>query len=91
MIRATLEIINRKGLHARAAAKFVKTVECCDAQIKVAKMGDETEVAGSSILGLMMLGAEMGSKLLITAEGQEAEKVMLALRQLLAGKFGEPE
>lgn len=91
MRSATLAIINKKGLHARAAAKFVKTVESHDAQVRVQKVGDSTEVTGSSILGLMMLGAEQGTQLLIATEGADAEKVLKELERLLADKFGEPE
>ena len=85
------EIVNKKGLHARAAAKFVKTVAAYDAQVKVQKTGEDGVVGGSSILGLMMLGADMGSMLAISAEGAQAEAVIAALSELIAGRFGEPE
>lgn len=91
MIQVVLSVLNKKGLHARAAAKFVKIVECCDAQVRVVKEGDDTEVTGSSILGLMMLGAEQGSALRVTAEGKDAEKAVKELQELLTNKFGEPE
>lgn len=92
----TVEIINKKGLHARAAAKFVKTVAAHNAQVQVIKLAQESEeasppVQGSSILGLMMLGADPGSRLAISAEGEQAQQVVDALKELVEGRFGEPE
>jgi len=88
----TVEIVNKKGLHARAAAKFVKVVTSFEASITVAKIGGEdTAVGGSSILGLLMLGADPGSKLLITANGAQAQEVVAALKELIENKFGEAE
>lgn len=91
-----VEIVNKKGLHARAAAKFVKIVASFDAQVRVTKLvqsGDEEapEVVGSSILGLMMLGADPGSRLSIAAEGAQAQEAVAALAELVANRFGEPE
>ena len=88
---ATVEIKNKKGLHARAAAKFVKVVAGGRAQVTVTKVGEDATVQGSSILGLMMLGAEAGSQLNITAEGEGAQAVLQALKELIEGKFGEQE
>ena len=93
---ATLEIINKKGLHARAAAKFVKTVASYDAQLTVIKLGadgaeDSPAVLGSSILGLMMLGADPGSRLQLSAQGAQQGELIAALSELIAGRFGEPE
>ncbi len=86
-------ILNKKGLHARAAAKFVKTAGAFDARIGVRKLGargeEAAEVAGTSILGLMMLGADKGSVLELTAEGREAGQALDALKELLENKFGE--
>jgi len=92
----TVEIVNKKGLHARAAAKFVKVVTSFNAQIQVQKLGqngeeDSPQVAGGSILGLMMLGADPGSKLAISAEGEQAQAAAKALQELIEGRFGEPE
>jgi phosphocarrier protein HPr len=89
----TLEIINKKGLHARAAAKFVKAVAGCSARVNVKKLGEEDApvVSGGSILGLMMLGADPGSKLLITADGAQAVDAIAALKNLVENRFGEPE
>ena len=92
----TIEIINKKGLHARAAAKFVKVVTGCNAEIMVKKLGHEGEeespsVIGSSILGLLMLGADPGSMLHITAEGNQEDEALSALKELIENRFGEPE
>ena len=90
---ATVEISNKKGLHARAAAKFVKVVAGFDADVIVTKLGNEElpSVGGASILGLMMLGADPGSRLTINAMGNQAEEVVAALQELIVGKFGEGE
>jgi phosphocarrier protein HPr len=88
-----------KGLHARAAAKFVKTVEQFDATIRVRKVCSSDDTAcdpsaiagGASILGLMMLGAECGSQVELMGEGEEANRALDALCNLIATKFGEPE
>ena len=87
----TVEMKNKKGLHARAAAKFVKIVAGSKAQVTVTKLGDDTVVQGASILGLMMLGAEAGSKLRLTAEGEGERQVITELKQLIESRFGEPE
>ena len=84
-----LEIVNKKGLHARASAKFVQTVERFDAQVKVTR-GGET-VGGTSIMGLMMLAAGTGTTITVEASGSEAEKVMEALIALVGGGFGEQD
>ena len=82
-----LKIVNEKGLHARASAKFVETVEAHDARARVAKDGMDTE--GDSIMGLLMLAAARGSEIEVETSGAEAEKLMDALEALLADKFGE--
>ena len=92
----TVEIVNKKGLHARAAAKFVKTVTSYIAQVTVVKLGqngeeDSPPVTGGSILGLMMFGADKGSKLLIEAVGDQEKEMLAALKDLVEGKFGESE
>ena len=84
-----LEIVNKKGLHARASAKFVQTVERFDAQVRVTR-GGET-VGGTSIMGLMMLAAGPGTTITVEASGNEAEKVMEALVALVGGGFGEQD
>ena len=84
-----LEIVNKKGLHARASAKFVQTVERFDAQVKVTR-GTET-VGGTSIMGLMMLSAGPGTSITVEACGTQAAEVMQALEALVAGRFGEDD
>ena len=84
-----LEICNRKGLHARASAKFVQTVEQFDADVKVTR-GNET-VGGTSIMGLMMLAAGTGTTITVAATGKEAAQVIEALAALVNGRFAEDE
>ena len=84
-----LEIVNKKGLHARASAKFCQTVERFDADVRVTR-GHET-VGGTSIMGLMMLGAGTGSKITIEATGNEAAAVANALEKLVSSGFGEED
>jgi len=90
-ITRVMKIVNEKGLHARASAKFVGVVEKFKdtASIKVSR-GDET-VNGDSIMGLMMLGAGIGSSITVSATGAEAKQALDALDALVAGKFGEEE
>jgi phosphocarrier protein len=80
-------IINKRGLHARASAKFVQTVETFDAAITVSK--DGMTVGGNSIMGLMMLAASPGSSVLISASGNQATQALEALDELIQNKFGE--
>jgi phosphocarrier protein len=87
-MRLTLEIVNDKGLHARASAKFVETVERFDARAQVIR--DGMEASGDSIMGLMMLAAACGSTIDVVVEGAEAQGLADALRDLIAGRFGEP-
>jgi phosphocarrier protein HPr len=86
-MRFSLEIVNDKGLHARASAKFVETVERFDATALVRR--DGMEVAGDSIMGLMMLAAAKGTSIDVTVDGAEAAPLADALRQLVAERFGE--
>lgn len=80
-------IVNGRGLHARAAAKFVKLAGTFEAEIVVAR--NETEVSGSSIMGLMMLGAAPGCELEVRASGLAAEAALEALCDLIANRFDE--
>ena len=82
-------ICNKKGLHARASAKFVQTVEKFDAEVRVTR-GNET-VGGTSIMGLMMLAASPGTPITVEATGNEAADVMEALAALIASRFGEED
>jgi phosphocarrier protein len=84
-----LEICNKKGLHARASAKFVQTVERFDADVRVTR-GQET-VGGTSIMGLMMLAAGAGTTITVEATGAEAAEAVEALATLVAGRFTEGE
>jgi phosphocarrier protein HPr len=80
-------IVNRRGLHARAAARFVRVAEQFAAEVQVAK--DGMVVSGTSIMGLMMLAATTGSKLQMTARGREAKAALDALAALIEGGFDE--
>ncbi len=82
-----LTIVNKRGLHARAAAKFVQTAERFDAEITVTR--DATTVGGTSIMGLMMLAASPGSVIRVTADGPDAEDALQALADLVSDYFGE--
>ena len=84
-----MEIVNKKGLHARASAKFVQTAEQFDAAITVTR-GHES-VGGTSIMGLMMLGAATGTTITISATGNEAREAVDALSALVASGFGEED
>jgi phosphocarrier protein HPr len=83
----TVTIVNRRGLHARAAARFVKTVERFKAEVTVARK--DQAVSGLSIMGLMMLAAGPGSTLELRASGEEADAALDALAKLVADKFDE--
>jgi phosphocarrier protein HPr len=80
-------ISNKRGLHARASAKFVTMASELDAQIEVEKDGNR--VCGTSIMGLMMLGAAMGDKIVIHCEGVYAEQALDKLATLVEDRFGE--
>jgi phosphocarrier protein HPr len=86
-LKRTLAIANKRGLHARAAAKFVRTAGQYDAAVRVAFKGQE--VSGLSIMGLMMLAAGIGSSVELTCSGRQAMEAMVALSALVEGKFGE--
>jgi phosphocarrier protein len=84
-----MHIVNRKGLHARATAKFVQCVDRFDADIKVTRCGET--VGGDSIMGILTLGAGMGTTITVSAMGEEAEAALAAIAQLVASRFGEDE
>jgi phosphocarrier protein HPr len=84
-----LEIVNKKGLHARASAKFVQTVERFDANVRVTR-GNET-VGGTSIMGLMMLAAAPGTSITVECAGAEASAAMDAIAKLVSSGFGEED
>ena len=83
------EITNKRGLHARASAKFVTMVSDFDALVHVEK--DGSKVGGDSIMGLMMLAASPGCSITVSASGAQANEVLDALEALIADKFGEGE
>lgn len=87
--RATLSICNQRGLHARASAKFVKTASEYDAEVLVSK--DGTTVDARSIMGLLMLGAGIGSTIEVSASGEQAEQALAALSDLVARRFDEDQ
>ena len=82
-----LTIVNRKGLHARASARFVRTAECFDANLHVIKDGQS--VNGNSIMGLMMLGAGPGSTILVQATGKQAREALEAIVERVNNGFDE--
>ena len=82
-----LSITNQRGLHARASAKFVKCAEGFDAEITVTR--DGMSVPATSIMGLMMLGAAMGTSIMVEANGNQAEEALEALAKLVDSKFDE--
>lgn len=84
---ATLEIRNKRGLHARASARFVETAARYDADVRVSK--DGMEVIGTSIMGLMLLAASKGDNIHINVTGQDAAAALDALRTLVAARFDE--
>jgi phosphocarrier protein HPr len=81
------EIVNQRGLHARASAKFVSLVSGYDAKVSVEK--DGITVGGTSIMGLMMLAASPGCCIRVSASGAQAAEVMAALESLISSRFGE--
>jgi phosphocarrier protein len=87
LFRQTVQITNKRGLHARASAKFVTLASGQTAQVEVEK--DGSSVAGTSIMGLMMLGAAKGDHVTITAAGDGAEQTLAVLVELVENKFGE--
>lgn len=82
-------IVNRKGLHARATAKFVQCVEGFDAEIAVTRAGET--VGGQSIMGILTLGAGRGTTITVSATGPDAAAAIDALDRLVASRFGEDE
>jgi len=84
-----MQIVNRKGLHARATAKFVQCVDRFDAVVKVTRCGET--VGGDSIMGILTLGAGLGSTITVSASGAQAEAALEALADLVSGRFGEDE
>jgi phosphocarrier protein len=84
-----LVIVNKKGLHARASAKFVQTVERFDADVTVTRCSET--VGGRSIMGLLTLGAAQGTTITVVAQGEDAEACLGALSTLVTNRFGEDD
>ena len=89
VVTRDLPIVNRKGLHARATAKFVQCVEGFEADVTVTRSGET--VGGQSIMGILTLGAGRGTTVTVSATGRDAEAVVAALAALVANRFGEDE
>lgn len=87
MARLRLKIQNIKGLHARASARLVEVVEAHDASATVSK--DGMSASGDSIMGLLMLGASIGTFIEVETSGPDADKLSLAIKELVANRFGE--
>jgi phosphocarrier protein HPr len=87
VVSRTFEITNKRGLHARASAKFVNLAAALPGRIEVEKDGNK--VTGTSIMGLMMLGAAMGDSITIHCEGDGCDEAMEQLAALVEGRFGE--
>jgi phosphocarrier protein len=81
------DILNRLGLHARAAAQLVRLANGFVSEIRFTK--DGVEVNGKSIMGVLMLAAPKDTKILVSANGEDAEEAVMAIGELIAGKFGE--
>lgn len=89
VLEKTVQIVNKRGLHARAAAKFVKLVEELEADVRVLK--DDMDVCGTSIMGLLMLSASQNTSVKITATGDKAEAALEALASLIERRFDEED
>lgn len=85
----TFDIINRLGLHARAAAKLVQCASRFSSHIEIERRGQR--VNAKSIMGVMMLAASQGTQVRVIAEGEDAEEAMRAIGELIGARFGEPE
>lgn len=88
-VEETIEIINKRGLHARASAKFVNAVTELPGGLEIRVSKDGVDAEGGSILGLMMLGAAKGDQINICVSGQGAEAALSTLAELVKGGFGE--
>lgn len=84
-----IRVVNRRGLHARASAKFVQTVERFDSDVTVSRCGET--VGGRSIMGLLTLAAAQGTTITVTAKGQDAADCLQAIDDLVSNRFGEDE
>ena len=87
MAERSVQVVNRNGVHARPAAEIVKAASKFKSDVTIVR--DDLEVNGKSIMGVMMLAAEMGSTLVLRAKGPDEDQAVDALAQLISGKFGE--
>jgi phosphocarrier protein len=88
-VSCEISIVNKRGLHARASAKFVQMVERFDADVNVTRNGET--VGGNSIMGLMMLSAGIGTTIIVSATGPEARAAVAAIAELIGNRFNEDE
>ncbi len=93
MVEATLTIVNKLGLHARAAGKLVNLTKTFSSQVALSRadVADAESVDGKSIMAVMLLAAPVGSELSVRVEGEDEEAAMAAIAELIAGRFGEDE
>ena len=93
MIEATLSIVNKLGLHARAAGKLVNLTKTFSSQVTLARADDANaeRVDGKSIMAVMLLAAPVGTELTVTVDGEDEEAAMAAIAELIANRFGEDE
>ncbi|MGQ9659579.1 MAG: HPr family phosphocarrier protein [Thermochromatium sp.] len=89
MIRQELEIRNKLGLHARAAAKLVQCASRFESEVRIERHGQS--VNGKSIMGIMMLAASQGTKIMVEVTGADEQEAMAAIERLIVDRFGEPE
>lgn len=89
MIRQTLLVANRLGLHARAAAKLVRLASRYSSEVVLGREGADQRIDAKSILGVLMLAAGMGTRLVVSVEGEDEAEAAEAIRRLFEGKFGE--
>jgi phosphocarrier protein len=89
MVKAKLEIVNRLGLHARAAAKLVHTANRFESEIRVARDGEEVDA--KSILGILLLAAAQGTHVRVSCEGSDEQEALSAISELISGRFEEEQ
>ncbi len=89
MIRQTLLVANRLGLHARAAAKLVRLASRYSSEVVLGREGADQRIDAKSILGVLMLAAAMGTRLVVSVEGEDEAEAAEAIRRLFEGRFGE--
>ena len=91
MIRRTMEVSNRLGLHARAAAKLVRLASRFESEVHLAREGADQRIDSKSILGVLMLAASRGTRLVVSVEGEDEAEAAGAIRRLFESGFGEEQ